>query len=110
MAPLLKKEDGLIDWTMPAADIERRVRAFDPWPGSFTHIGGKLLKLHRARVVAGDFVAAPGEVARADVGGFWVATSAGLLALEEVQLENKKRLPGAEFIKGARIKAGDRLG
>jgi methionyl-tRNA formyltransferase len=47
---------------------------------------------------------------RADAAGFWVATSAGALALEEVQLENKKRLAGTEFIKGARIKIGDRLG
>ena len=110
LAPILKKEDGLIDWNRPAIEIERRVRGFDPWPGSFTHCAGKLLKVHRARVIAAQPPAAPGEVTRADSGGFWVATAAGVLGLEEVQLENKKRLPGAEFIKGARIKPGDRLG
>jgi methionyl-tRNA formyltransferase len=108
-APMLKKEDGLVDWTKPAAEIERRVRGFDPWPGSFTYVGGRLLKIHRASVVANSS-GNPGEVARADPAGFWVATASGILGLDEVQLENKKRLAGTEFIKGARIHAGDRLG
>jgi methionyl-tRNA formyltransferase len=108
-APIIKKEDGLIDWSQPAVTIERRVRGFDPWPGAYSHIGGKLLKIHRARVVAADAKLNPGEVMRADEGGFWVATSSGVLALEEVQLENKKRLSGVAFLRGARIKSGDRL-
>lgn len=110
LAPILKKEDGLIDWHRPAAEIERRVRGFDPWPGAFTCMSGKLLKVHRGRVISAESNFTPGEVIRADAGGFQVATGAGVLGLEEVQLENKKRLPGPEFIKGARIKAGDRLG
>lgn len=109
-APMLKKEDGLIDWTKSAAEIERRVRGFDPWPGSFTRAAGKLLKIHRAGIVSAQSSGKPGEVVRAEAGGFWVATSSGILGLDEVQLENKKRLAGTEFIKGARIKAGDRLG
>lgn len=109
-APLLKKEDGRIDWTRPALEIERRIRGLDPWPGSFTYASGKMLKIHRARVLTGESKAEAGEVVRADAGGFWIASSSGLIGLEEVQLENKKRLPGTEFIKGARIKAGDRLG
>jgi methionyl-tRNA formyltransferase len=110
LAPMLKKDDGLIDWTRPAIEIERRVRGLDPWPGSFTHAKGKLLKVHRAKIVSAQATGASGEVVRADSGGFWIATLSGIIGLEEVQLENKKRLPGAEFIKGARIKAGDRLG
>jgi methionyl-tRNA formyltransferase len=111
LAPMLKKEDGLIDWTRPAVEIERRVRGLDPWPGSFTHAGGKLLKVHRAKVIVpAESTGAPGEVVRADSDGFWTATSSGIIDLEEVQFENKKRLPGTEFIKGARIKTGDRLG
>lgn len=109
-APMLKKADGLIDWKRPAVEIERRVRGFDPWPGSFTHLKDKLLKVHRARVIAEDTAAGPGEVVRADASGFWAATARGVLALEEVQLENKRRLAGTEFIKGARINTGDRLG
>lgn len=109
-APMLKKEDGRIEWTRPAVEIERRVRALDPWPGSFTRIDGKLLKVHRAKVVWDPSVAGtPGQVIRADGGGFWIATSSGAIQLDEVQLENKKKLPGTEFIKGARIKIGDRL-
>ncbi len=108
-APILKKEDGLIDWAQPAITIERRVRGFDPWPGAYSHIDGKLLKIHRARVVAAAAKGSPGEVTRADAGGLWVATTSGLLGLEEVQLENRKRLSGVEFLRGARIKPGDRL-
>ena len=108
-APLLKKEDGLIDWTQSATLIERRVRGFDPWPGAYSHIGGKLLKIHRARVLAADITGTPGEVLRADAEGLWVATGSGILGLEEVQLENRKRLSGVEFLRGARIKTGDRL-
>ena len=111
-APMLKKEDGIIDWTRPAVEIERRVRGLDPWPGSFTYISGKMLKVHRASVLsrAMTTTGAPGEVIRADASGFWIGTSSGLIDLVEVQLENKKRLQGVEFIRGVRIKAGDRLG
>ena len=109
-APLLKKEDGLIDWRRSAVEIERRVRGLDPWPGSFTHVDGKILKVHRIKITATESNLFPGEVIRADSRGFWVATGSGIIELEEVQLENKKKLSGREFIKGARIKAGDRLG
>ena len=109
-APILKKEDGLIDWNKPAIEIERRVRGLDPWPGSYTYASGKMLKVHRAKFLSGESNGEPGEVMRADAGGFWIATASGVIGLDEVQLENKKRLAGTEFIKGARIKAGDRLG
>lgn len=108
-APMLKKEDGLIDWNKSAIEIERRVRGLNPWPGSFTHFGAKLLKVHRAKIVSTARIGKPGEVLKADAGGFWVATAAGVIELDEVQLENKKRLTGNEFIKGARIQLGERL-
>ena len=109
LAPILKKEDGLIDWNNSAIEIERRVRGLDPWPGSFTHFDGKLLKIHRAKIISTERNGKPGEVIRADAGGFWIATAAGVIALDEVQLENKKRLAGSKFINGARIKLGERL-
>lgn len=109
LAPMLKKEDGLIVWGTSAVEIERRVRGLDPWPGSFTHIGEKLLKVQRAKIIATERSGQPGEVVRADSGGFWIATASGVIALEEVQLENKRRQSGTEFINGARIKVGDRL-
>jgi methionyl-tRNA formyltransferase len=107
LAPMLKKEEGLIDWGQPAMMIERRVRGFNPWPSAYSHIGGKLLKVHRAKVVTAETKGTPGEVMRADGGGFWVATSSGVLGLEEVQMENRKRLSGIEFLRGARIETGD---
>jgi len=68
-----------------------------------------LLKVHRAKVMEPIQPGSPGEIIKADVSGFWVNTADGALSLEEVQLENKKRLPGVEFVKGARIEKGDRL-
>ena len=108
-APMIKKEDGLIDWTQPALILERRVRAFTPWPSAHTHLRGKLVKIHRASPVETNTPGSPGEVVRADIGGFWIATGKGTLSIDEVQLENKKRVPGVEFIKGARIAPGERL-
>ena len=109
LAPIIKKEDGLIDWNQPAEVIERRVRGFNPWPSAYTQLRGMLLKVHRAKIVESTRSGVPGEIVRADVNGLWVATGSGVLSLEEVQLENKKRLPGLEFVKGARIEIGDRL-
>jgi methionyl-tRNA formyltransferase len=108
-ARIIKKEDGAVKWYETAAVSERRVRAFCPWPAAFTYWRGKLLKIHRAAVVVTELSGEPGEVIRADPGGFWVATGAGVLSLEEVQMENRKRLAAAEFLAGARIQKGERL-
>jgi methionyl-tRNA formyltransferase len=109
-APMIKKEDGLIEWSRPALELERRARGFDPWPGSYTYLHGKFLKVHRAKIMSSELRGSPGDIIKADHDGFWVATGSGVIGLEEVQLENKKRMPGVEFIRGARIKTGDRLG
>ena len=109
LAPIIKKDDALINWSQLAVVIERRVRGFNPWPSAHTHLRGMLLKVHRAKVIEPIQPGVPGEVIEADVNGFWVKTGDGVLSLEEVQLENRKRLAGVEFVKGARIKKGDRL-
>jgi methionyl-tRNA formyltransferase len=107
---MLKKEDGLIDWNRPAVEIERRIRGFTPWPSAYTYIGGKLMKVHRASVLSPPPPPRlAGEVIRADHGAFWVAAGSGALSLEEVQLENKKKLAGGHFVLGARIRPGERL-
>jgi methionyl-tRNA formyltransferase len=108
-APMIKKEDGVINWSEPATATERRVRAFTPWPCAYTYWRGKLLKVHRAAAVRTERNGSPGEIVRADAGGLWVATGAGVLSLEEVQLENRSRLPAGEFLKGARIQKGERV-
>ena len=108
-APVLKKEDGLIDWNLPAVSIERRVRGFNPWPSAYTYLVGNLLKIHRARVIEMAEKAAPGEVLKADKEGLWIATGAGALSLEEVQLENRKKMTAREFLNGTRVEKGARL-
>ena len=105
----LTKEHGRIDWSEPAIALERRVRAMNPWPGACTRVpGGAELMVWRARVVeaAG---APPGEVLEA-ARRFVVATGAGALELVEVQAPGKRALPAPEFLRGARLAAGERLG
>ena len=108
LAPMIKKEHGRIDWTQPAVVIARMIRAFNPWPSAFTSLDGKLLKIHRAHVGLAA-ASAPGSVAQAQ-GNLAVATGAGTLILDELQLEGRKRLHAAEFGRGGAIKVGTILG
>ncbi len=98
-APMLKKEDGLLDFTRPAAELERRVRAFNPWPSAWMLWQGAPLKIHRAHVAAGE--AQPGQ--RVVTGGLpAIGAGQGLLVLDEVQPAGKKSMPGKAFLAGAR--------
>jgi methionyl-tRNA formyltransferase len=110
-APPVQKEAGRIDWRSPAAQLERAVRAYDPWPGVSTSHEGRLLKLWRTRVEAlptGGWQ--PGVVASIEGEGPLVATGDGGLRLLEVQAAGKRRMPGSEWLRGARVRAQDRLG
>jgi methionyl-tRNA formyltransferase len=108
-APMIRKPDGAIDWTLAAEEIARKVRAFNPWPSAFTAHAGRLLKIHRARALAEPAGAPPGTVlALGDL--VRVATGAGVLGIEELQLEGKRALPAAAFARGGALAAGDRLG
>lgn len=108
LAPMIKKEDGRIDWTQPAINLARMVRAFNPWPSACAHLSGKQLKIHRARADTLSKNAAPGTVVAVH-DGIRVATGDGALVLDEVQLEGRKRLPATEFVRGS-IQAGVVLG
>ena len=100
-AALIKKEDGRIDWTQDAVRIERRIRAFHPWPSAFTTVQGKLLKIYSARVEQSPVSSSvPGTMLASAPDQLLIATGSGALALEEVQLAGKKRLPIAAFLKG----------
>ena len=102
-APRLTKEDGRIDWSLPAAAIARSVRALAPWPSAFTTLGGRTVKVLAARSAdALDGTPAPGTIV---VGGgaVRVATGDGALELVTVQAEGKKALPAAAFAAGARL-------
>ncbi len=97
LARVVEKRDGFLDFRLPARVLERRVRAFTPWPGAWTTLGGHLLKVHRARV--GQGAGPPGTVLRTD-GLLEVATSQGSLLLMELQAEGKRRMPAADFLRG----------
>ena len=98
-APMLKKEDGLLDFTHPAVELERKVRAFHPWPGTYLLWQEAPLKIHQAHVDAGR--AAAGQ--RLVAGGLpAVGTSDGLLVFDELQPAGKKPMPGKAFLAGAR--------
>jgi methionyl-tRNA formyltransferase len=104
----LAKEDGRIDWTRPAAQIERQVRAMDPWPGAFTFRGGERLGIWRGRVVNDDGV--PGRVLRLTGDGFVVATGKGGLEVTDLQPASGRRMSGPAYAHGHRVVPGDVLG
>jgi len=109
LAPLLKKEDGRLDWTRPAAALACRARGFHPWPGAWTSFDGKLVKVLRARTEAGGPGAA-GEVALVDREGIVVACAEGTrLRLLEVQPESRRAMAAQAFAAGARLAGGARF-
>jgi methionyl-tRNA formyltransferase len=105
-APKLKREHGLIDWSESAEAIERKIRAYNPWPGAFMKVYHQNLKVFSASVV--DLNGQPGEVLRGDK-DLVVATGKDALSLAEVQLEGKRRMTAAEFLRGhaALLRAAD---
>ena len=105
LARMVEKEDGRLDWTRPAVELERRVRAFVPWPSAWTQLGPHLLKVWRAVVVPGS--GPPGTVLAAH-GMLDVASGDGALRLLEVQPEGKRRMNAAEFLRGHRLGEGER--
>lgn len=107
-APMLKKEDGLIDWQRDARDIHNQVRGLAVWPGAFTTLGGQTLKIYRTRV--GNGTGLPGSVLRAERGVFEVACLSGSVFIEELQLAGKKRLDATSFLAGCPVAAGTLLG
>ncbi len=99
LAPVLKKEDGLIDWTRPAAEIANRIRGFKPWPGCYTHLRGRAIGISRARAGA-SAAGEPGSVH--PIRGRIVVTCGDSTALEilEVQMEGRKAMDAAAFQNG----------
>lgn len=100
-APMLKKSDGELDFTRPALELARQVRAFNPWPGTYLQKAGKPLKVRAAHPV--DDVKSPGAGVPVVHAGFpAVGTSQGLLVLDEVQPQGKRAMSGDAFLRGAR--------
>jgi len=96
-AQKLKREDGRIDWAEPAEVIERKIRAFNPWPGAFMTIDGRNLKILSASVV--DLSGKPGQILSGEK-ELVIAAGKGALSLGEVQLEGKRRMSASEFLRG----------
>jgi methionyl-tRNA formyltransferase len=107
-APMLKKEDGCIDWERDPRYICNMVRGLTPWPGAYTFLEEKVLKICRCRVAGGD--GRPGTVLQADRAGLVIACGDGGVLVEELQLEGKKRLSVRDFLAGYNIKPGTVLG
>lgn len=103
-APMLKKEDGRINWYRDARSIHNQVRGLAVWPGAYAVLDGQALKVYRTRIAEGTGL--PGTVLRADRQGIEVACLQGSLIIEEVQLAGKKRLDAASFLAGYEIPAG----
>jgi len=114
LAPILKKEDGRMDFARSARDLFNRLRAFQPWPGAFTTFKGKTLQVHRAQPLQHAVKLTPGDVAvegmRLFVGCGKSKDTDTALELIEIQLEGKRRMTAQEFINGYRPKSGDHLG
>ncbi|WP_447600033.1 methionyl-tRNA formyltransferase [Nitrospira sp. Nam80] len=110
LAPLLKKEDGVIDWTTSAVEIERRIRGLSPWPGAFTFAGEERWTIWRAAVTDSVPGIRPGHVISAGKEGISVATGQGALLITELQPANSRRMATAQYLAGHKISTGARLG
>lgn len=107
MAPLLKKEDGLIRWDQPAEAIVNRVRGLIPWPGAYTFCGPQRWQLWKVSAVDSPFRrATPGEILEIQKDGVLVATADRTIRIEELQPENKRRMKIREYLAGHDLKAG----
>jgi methionyl-tRNA formyltransferase len=109
-APMLKKQDGEIDWSLPADQIERLIRGVTPWPGAYTYSGGTRLKIFKASVLPREISVPPGTILECFPGELRIATGEAALAIQEIQGESGKRLPIDDFLCGCHLSDGTCLG
>jgi len=105
-APLLKKKDGLIDWSKPAEKIEAFIRGMTPWPGAFTFIGSRRLKIFSSDVVFIDSKGDPGTVTGETRNKLYIATGKYLLSIKEIQEESGRRLLINDYLRGYGVSPG----
>ena len=110
IAPILKKEDGVIDWNWPAKEIVDRSRGFLPWPGAYSFFRGEILHVWKARVGDEPAAGSPGTLVPQKRRLLVACGNNTALELIEIQLEGKRRMSAREFINGHRPKPGDHLG
>lgn len=109
-AKMLNKKSGEIDWTKTAVEIERLIRGLNPWPSAYTYLNGKTLKIWAAAVKNETSDKEPGELTEVTKHSVGVQTGDGILMLEEVQLEGKKRMSADAFLRGNALSEGMKLG
>ena len=105
-ARMLTKTMGDIDWNMDAAAIERLIRGLNPWPSAYTHLDGRTLKIWKVQVREGNPEGVCGQIVETGRDSISVKTGNGVLVLQEVQLEGKKRMDAGAFLRGFPLKAG----
>jgi len=111
LAPLLKKEDGLLDWTMPTLDLANRVRGLSPWPGAYTYLGEDRWVIWKAQALDRSTIAVPpGTIMDATKEGLIVATGSGVLRIMEFQPANSRRMSVAQYLAGHTLVPGLWLG
>ena len=105
-APMLKKEDGTLDWSLPADRLHCLIRGLDPWPAASCRIDGLRCSLFAPQVLHKDSQAAPGTLVHAGRDGLLIATGRNLLLIREIQPEGRKRMPVSSFLCGRSLAAG----
>lgn len=105
-AKMLNKNTGLIDWSQDPQSIERLIRGLNPWPSAFTHLGGKTLKIWSAKAEEEDVPGEPGEIISITKSELIVKAGKGLLKIQELQLEGKKRMETEAFLRGFKVEPG----
>ncbi|MBP9999993.1 MAG: methionyl-tRNA formyltransferase [Clostridiales bacterium] len=108
-AAMITKEMGLMDFTKSANVLERLVRGLNPWPSAYTFLNGKNLKIWSCKVLPETAAAEPGTIYKTDKAGIYAACAEGSLLITELQLEGKKRMDAASFLRGYTIEEGTRL-
>lgn len=115
-APMISKQEGHVDFSKSPEEIERIVRAFDPWPGTYFYYGDKMVKLHACHVIDGIYFAevledkVPGTVIAASAEGLDIVAGDGVLRVTVIQMPGKKRVEIKEYFKGNSIEIGTVLG
>jgi len=109
-APLLKRKDGLLDWSLAAREIANRIRGFTPWPGTYSMLIGKRILITSASSFNAPSGSVPGEVLEAGTGGILVACGEGALRILTLKPEGKREMTTTEFLAGHKLAPGDRLG
>lgn len=109
-APMISKKEGHIDFSAKPEEIERIIRAFDPWPGAYAYYGDRMMKLWKAEVAGRGTDAADGSVLKADEEGIDIAAGGEVLRVTQIQMPGKKRVAVKEYLKGNSIEIGTVLG